>query len=89
MSVEVNLKKNLFGVIRCGYLCNYATDGLEILQPCSYHSLTCMYFILQDPQVDCYQTSRVQTDLNLSRENLVGLAILLGCDYIPKVVKTP
>uniref|UniRef100_A0A3Q4HVJ8 GEN1 Holliday junction 5' flap endonuclease n=1 Tax=Neolamprologus brichardi TaxID=32507 RepID=A0A3Q4HVJ8_NEOBR len=44
---------------------------------------------LQDPQVDCYQTSRVQTDLNLSRENLVGLAILLGCDYIPKVVKTP
>ncbi|KAM4522460.1 flap endonuclease GEN homolog 1 [Odontesthes bonariensis] len=38
----------------------------------------------KDPQVDCYQTSRVQTELRLSRENLVGLAILLGCDYIPK-----
>ncbi|XP_023202956.1 flap endonuclease GEN homolog 1 isoform X2 [Xiphophorus maculatus] len=38
----------------------------------------------KDPQVDCYQTSRVKTELHLSRENLVGLAILLGCDYIPK-----
>ncbi|XP_015224928.1 PREDICTED: flap endonuclease GEN homolog 1 [Cyprinodon variegatus] len=38
----------------------------------------------KDPQVDCYQASRVQTELNLSRENLVGLAVLLGCDYIPK-----
>ncbi|XP_012722858.2 LOW QUALITY PROTEIN: flap endonuclease GEN homolog 1 [Fundulus heteroclitus] len=38
----------------------------------------------KDPQVDCYQTSRVQTELHLSRENLVGLAVLLGCDYIPK-----
>ncbi|KAM8726606.1 flap endonuclease GEN homolog 1 isoform 1-T2 [Acanthopagrus schlegelii] len=38
----------------------------------------------KDPQVDCYRTSRVQTELHLSRENLVGLAIFLGCDYIPK-----
>uniref|UniRef100_A0A8P4G7G9 Flap endonuclease GEN homolog 1 n=1 Tax=Dicentrarchus labrax TaxID=13489 RepID=A0A8P4G7G9_DICLA len=38
----------------------------------------------KDPQVDCYKTSKVQTELHLSRENLVGLAILLGCDYIPK-----
>ncbi|XP_076011151.1 flap endonuclease GEN homolog 1 [Genypterus blacodes] len=38
----------------------------------------------KDPQVDCYRTSRVHTELHLSRENLVGLAILLGCDYIPK-----
>ncbi|XP_077407967.1 flap endonuclease GEN homolog 1 [Vanacampus margaritifer] len=38
----------------------------------------------KDPQVDCYKTSRVQSELCLSRENLVGLAILLGCDYIPK-----
>ncbi|KAF3849924.1 hypothetical protein F7725_019643 [Dissostichus mawsoni] len=37
-----------------------------------------------DPQVDCYKTSRVHTDLNISRENLVGLAVFLGCDYIPK-----
>lgn len=46
------------------------------------------FFFSQDPQVDCYQTSRVKTELHLSRENLVGLAILLGCDYIPKVDKT-
>ncbi|XP_049445926.1 flap endonuclease GEN homolog 1 [Epinephelus fuscoguttatus] len=38
----------------------------------------------KDPQVDCYKTSRVQTELHLTRENLVGLAIFLGCDYIPK-----
>lgn len=38
----------------------------------------------KDPQVDCYQTSEVQRELHLSRENLVGLAIFLGCDYIPK-----
>ncbi|KAM9840250.1 flap endonuclease GEN homolog 1 [Aulostomus maculatus] len=38
----------------------------------------------KDPQVDCYKISHVQTELHLSRENLVGLAILLGCDYIPK-----
>ncbi|KAF3702900.1 Flap endonuclease GEN -like protein 1 [Channa argus] len=38
----------------------------------------------KDPQVDCYRTSRVKTELRLCRENLVGLAILLGCDYIPK-----
>ncbi|RVE55842.1 hypothetical protein OJAV_G00230120 [Oryzias javanicus] len=38
----------------------------------------------KDPQIDCYHNSRVETELHLSRENLVGLAILLGCDYIPK-----
>ncbi|KAK2856185.1 hypothetical protein Q5P01_004920 [Channa striata] len=38
----------------------------------------------KDPHVDCYRTSRVKTELQLCRENLVGLAILLGCDYIPK-----
>uniref|UniRef100_A0AAQ6IKV1 Flap endonuclease GEN homolog 1 n=1 Tax=Anabas testudineus TaxID=64144 RepID=A0AAQ6IKV1_ANATE len=38
----------------------------------------------KDPQVDCYRTSRVQSELHLCRDNLVGIAILLGCDYIPK-----
>ncbi|XP_074540684.1 flap endonuclease GEN homolog 1 [Halichoeres trimaculatus] len=38
----------------------------------------------KDPQVECYKTSRIETELKLSREDLVGLAILLGCDYIPK-----
>ncbi|XP_050964577.1 flap endonuclease GEN homolog 1 [Labeo rohita] len=40
----------------------------------------------KDPQVDCYRTSRVQAELGLSRDTLVGLAVLLGCDYIPKGV---
>ncbi|XP_065129561.1 flap endonuclease GEN homolog 1 [Paramisgurnus dabryanus] len=40
----------------------------------------------KDPQVDCYQMSRVQSELKLNRETLVGLAIFLGCDYIPKGV---
>ncbi|KAF4115000.1 flap endonuclease GEN homolog 1 [Onychostoma macrolepis] len=40
----------------------------------------------KDPQVDCYQTSRVRDELGLSRDTLVGLAVLLGCDYIPKGV---
>ncbi|KAK0147640.1 Flap endonuclease GEN 1 [Merluccius polli] len=43
-----------------------------------------LYGAKTDPLVDCYQTSRIQSELHLSRENLVGLAILLGCDYIPK-----
>ncbi|XP_073694944.1 flap endonuclease GEN homolog 1-like [Garra rufa] len=40
----------------------------------------------KDPQVDCYRTPRIQTELGLSRDTLVGLAVLLGCDYIPKGV---
>ncbi|KAI7792003.1 putative flap endonuclease GEN-like protein 1, partial [Triplophysa rosa] len=40
----------------------------------------------KDPQVDCYQMSRVKAELGLCRETLVGLAIFLGCDYIPKGV---
>uniref|UniRef100_A0A8B9HCX3 GEN1 Holliday junction 5' flap endonuclease n=1 Tax=Astyanax mexicanus TaxID=7994 RepID=A0A8B9HCX3_ASTMX len=38
----------------------------------------------KDPQIDCYKMSRVETELQLKRETLVGLAVLLGCDYIPK-----
>ncbi|XP_067283284.1 flap endonuclease GEN homolog 1 [Pseudorasbora parva] len=40
----------------------------------------------KDPQVDCYQMCDVQAELGLSRETLVGLAVFLGCDYIPKGV---
>ncbi|GAA6102618.1 flap endonuclease GEN homolog 1 [Tachysurus ichikawai] len=40
----------------------------------------------KDPQIDCYKMSRVETELELKRETLVGLAVLLGCDYIPKGV---
>ncbi|XP_036406199.1 flap endonuclease GEN homolog 1 [Megalops cyprinoides] len=40
----------------------------------------------KDPQVDCYQMPKVRSELHLERETLVGLAVLLGCDYLPKGV---
>ncbi|KAM9316411.1 flap endonuclease GEN homolog 1 [Gastrophryne carolinensis] len=39
---------------------------------------------VKDPHVDCYESSAIKDKLGLDRESLVGLAILLGCDYIPK-----
>uniref|UniRef100_A0A4W4H4X5 XPG-I domain-containing protein n=1 Tax=Electrophorus electricus TaxID=8005 RepID=A0A4W4H4X5_ELEEL len=39
----------------------------------------------KDPQIDCYRMSRVTEELQLERETLVGVALLLGCDYLPKV----
>lgn len=53
--------------------------------PCTSARAHVCLMIPQDPQVDCYQMSRVQAELGLSRETLVGLAVFLGCDYIPKV----
>ncbi|MBN3323240.1 GEN endonuclease, partial [Atractosteus spatula] len=38
----------------------------------------------KDPQLDCYKMEKIQSVLRLERETLVGLAILLGCDYLPK-----
>ncbi|XP_075856680.1 flap endonuclease GEN homolog 1 [Microcebus murinus] len=40
----------------------------------------------RDPHVDCYTMSSIKSKLGLDRETLVGLAILLGCDYLPKGV---
>lgn len=40
----------------------------------------------KDPHVDCYTMSSVKSKLGLDRDALVGLAILLGCDYLPKGV---
>ncbi|XP_004839081.1 flap endonuclease GEN homolog 1 isoform X1 [Heterocephalus glaber] len=40
----------------------------------------------QDPHVDCYTMSSIKNKLGLDRDALVGLAILLGCDYLPKGV---
>lgn len=76
-------------LLPCTYTCMHSC-----LRKCSVPSDQKIYHIvplfpLQDPQVDCYRTSRVQTELHLSRENLVGLAIFLGCDYIPKVRRAP
>ncbi|XP_075057498.1 flap endonuclease GEN homolog 1 [Mixophyes fleayi] len=39
---------------------------------------------VKDPHVDRYEMSTIKDKLGLERESLVGLAILLGCDYIPK-----
>ncbi|XP_077147586.1 flap endonuclease GEN homolog 1 [Ranitomeya variabilis] len=39
---------------------------------------------VKDPHVDCYEVSAIEHRLGLDRESLVGLAILLGCDYVPK-----
>ncbi|KAE8605155.1 hypothetical protein XENTR_v10014992 [Xenopus tropicalis] len=41
---------------------------------------------VKDPHVDCYEVSKIKAQLGLDREELVGLAILLGCDYLPKGV---
>ncbi|XP_007442062.1 flap endonuclease GEN homolog 1 [Python bivittatus] len=40
----------------------------------------------KDPHVDCYLISAIEEKLGCSRESLIGLAILLGCDYLPKGV---
>ncbi|XP_069830196.1 flap endonuclease GEN homolog 1 isoform X2 [Dendropsophus ebraccatus] len=39
---------------------------------------------VKDPHVDCYKVSAIKDRLGLDRESLVGLAVILGCDYIPK-----
>ncbi|XP_062927228.1 flap endonuclease GEN homolog 1 [Mobula hypostoma] len=40
----------------------------------------------KDPHVDCYKMSAIKSQLGLDRDALIGLAILLGCDYLPKGV---
>nr|XP_040127269.1 flap endonuclease GEN homolog 1 isoform X2 [Ictidomys tridecemlineatus] len=40
----------------------------------------------EDPHIDCYTMSSIKSKLGLDRDALVGLAILLGCDYLPKGV---
>ncbi|XP_078069220.1 flap endonuclease GEN homolog 1 isoform X2 [Mustelus asterias] len=40
----------------------------------------------KDPHVDCYKMSVIQSKLGLDRDALIGFAILLGCDYLPKGV---
>ncbi|XP_067879064.1 flap endonuclease GEN homolog 1 isoform X2 [Heterodontus francisci] len=40
----------------------------------------------KDPHVDCYKMSTIKSKLSLDRDALIGFAILLGCDYLPKGV---
>lgn len=44
------------------------------------------YYTLQDPQVECYNIEDIETKLNIDREGLVSLGLLLGCDFCPKGV---
>ncbi|XP_065586751.1 flap endonuclease GEN homolog 1 [Cyrtonyx montezumae] len=38
----------------------------------------------KEPHLDCYMMSSIKEKLGCDRESLIGLAILLGCDYLPK-----
>ncbi|NWX41285.1 GEN endonuclease, partial [Steatornis caripensis] len=40
----------------------------------------------KDPLLDCYTMSTIKEKLGCDRESLIGLAVLLGCDYLPKGV---
>ncbi|NWV57007.1 GEN endonuclease, partial [Daphoenositta chrysoptera] len=40
----------------------------------------------KDPHLDCYTMSSIKEKLGCDRESLIGLAVLLGCDYLPKGV---
>ncbi|XP_014812273.1 PREDICTED: flap endonuclease GEN homolog 1 isoform X1 [Calidris pugnax] len=40
----------------------------------------------KDPLLDCYTMSSIKEKLGCDRESLIGLGILLGCDYLPKGV---
>lgn len=40
---------------------------------------------MQDPHLDSYAMSSIKEKLGCDRESLIGLAVLLGCDYLPKV----
>ncbi|XP_067654302.1 uncharacterized protein [Haliotis asinina] len=37
----------------------------------------------KDPHVESYCMAAIEQDLGISRESLVGVALLLGCDYLP------
>ncbi|KFV43431.1 Flap endonuclease GEN 1, partial [Tyto alba] len=40
----------------------------------------------KDSCLDCYTMSSIKEKLGCDRESLIGLAVLLGCDYLPKGV---
>lgn len=39
---------------------------------------------VKDPHADCYTMASIKARLGLDRDALVAIAILLGCDYLPK-----
>ncbi|KAJ8048280.1 Flap endonuclease GEN-like 1 [Holothuria leucospilota] len=40
----------------------------------------------KNPVIDCYKMADIKRQLGLTREALVALALLLGCDYVPRGV---
>ncbi|XP_076115859.1 uncharacterized protein LOC143083485 isoform X2 [Mytilus galloprovincialis] len=40
----------------------------------------------KDPQVEIYRVHDIEQKLDLNREKMVALALLVGCDYVPKGV---
>ncbi|NXK61822.1 GEN endonuclease, partial [Sylvietta virens] len=40
----------------------------------------------KDPHLDSYTMASIKEKLGCDRESLIGLAVLLGCDYLPKGV---
>ncbi|XP_052561167.1 flap endonuclease GEN homolog 1 isoform X3 [Tympanuchus pallidicinctus] len=40
----------------------------------------------KESHLDCYTMSSIKEKLGCDRESLIGLAVLLGCDYLPKGV---
>lgn len=41
---------------------------------------------MKNPTVDCYTAASIETQLGLSRSDLISLALLVGCDYCPQGV---
>ncbi|XP_033752016.1 flap endonuclease GEN homolog 1-like [Pecten maximus] len=40
----------------------------------------------KDPHVESYSMNNIESNLGLDREKMVAMALLLGCDYLPKGV---
>lgn len=42
--------------------------------------------LLQTPGVDSYSMDDIEKDLQLSRNHMIAIGLLIGCDYCPKGV---
>ncbi|XP_078503883.1 flap endonuclease GEN homolog 1 [Lissotriton helveticus] len=68
----------------CGYVDGCITNDGDVFLygACTvYRNFT---MNVKDPHVDCYTMASIKERLGLDRDALVGIAILLGCDYLPK-----
>ena len=41
---------------------------------------------LQTPSVDSYSIGDIESDCHLSRDHMIAVGLLIGCDYAPKGV---